>query len=159
VRIEPEPARCFSRQLHLLHGPFGSRRRIAAHSFGREAIHRQVVGRMHRNELPLQVGRQLGDLKAELAQRAAHFIAVGVALRGAFKVEQLRCGGWHLHALVAERAAPRPIASSELNGAASPANCARKMPGPWMLFMCWLLFEAAICRASLQSTAAPGLGR
>ena len=48
--------------LDLLDRPLLPRLRVAAHLRRREAVEDRVVGRVHRDELPLQMGRELGDL-------------------------------------------------------------------------------------------------
>ena len=64
------------------------RRGRPAAQFGRrEAVHRQVVGRMDRDELALQVRRQLGHLQAALSERAFDLVAVGIAVGRAFEVD------------------------------------------------------------------------
>ena len=53
--------------LHLLDRPLLRACRVAAHLRRGEAVEAGVVGRMHRDELALQVGRQLGDLRGRAA--------------------------------------------------------------------------------------------
>ena len=64
VRLQPEVLRRLGRPQHLLHRPVLALLRIAAHRLGREGVEGLVVGRVHRDELALQVRAELGDLDA-----------------------------------------------------------------------------------------------
>ena len=50
--------------LHLVDRPLGARLRVAAHFRRREGVEAGVIGRIDRDELALQMGRELGDLDA-----------------------------------------------------------------------------------------------
>ena len=65
----PRLLRRLSPQLHLLDRPGLARLGVAAHLRRREAVERLVIGRMHGDELALQMGRQLGDLDTGHASR------------------------------------------------------------------------------------------
>ena len=52
--------------MELLNGPFLPLGGLAAHGLRREAVERRVIGRVDRDQLPLQMGRQLGDRDARL---------------------------------------------------------------------------------------------
>ena len=135
MRVEPQPAGRLERQPHLLVGPGLPRLRVAAHLRGREAVEQLVIGGMHRDELALQVRRQLGDRDARLARRARELVAIVLALRCRFEVDQPTVPGRHLHADIAAVGRPAGEPSQESNGAASPANCARKIPGPLIVLI------------------------
>jgi hypothetical protein len=71
-----------------------------------KAIERRVIGRMHRDELPLEMGREFGDLQTFLRQDALHLIAIGLRLRRLLQIEQPLVPGRDLHALEAEAGGP-----------------------------------------------------
>ena len=61
---------------------------------------------MHRDELALQMGGQLGERDAGLRQRALDLVAIRIAVGGAIEIEQPAVPGRNLHALVAEFGRP-----------------------------------------------------
>ena len=87
---------------HLLHRPFLARLRVAAHLGRGERVEAGVVGGMDRDQLALQMGRQLGQRDAGVRERALDLVAIGVALGRALQVEQAAIPARDLHALVAE---------------------------------------------------------
>ena len=103
---QAEVLRCPRRQQHLLHRPGSAGGRVVANLGGREAVEGDVVGRMHRDQLPLQVGGQLGQFDIGVGQDAAHLVAVRLALGGPLQVEQARVPGRDLHAGIAEFGGP-----------------------------------------------------
>ena len=136
MRVEAEVAAGLGGELELLDRPGLALGGLAAHLGRGEAVERRVIGRMHRDQLALQVGRQLGDLDAASRQRAGELVAIVLALGGALEVDAAarpRSGSGR----PCSRARPpsRRSPSSELNGAASPTNCARKIAGPLMVRM------------------------
>jgi hypothetical protein len=87
---QPQTARGHCRQLHLLDRPCLTRRRIAAHMRRGKAIELRIEGRMHRHQLALQMGRQLGDLQAFVGQHALDVVAIGLAVRRLLQIEEAR---------------------------------------------------------------------
>ena len=67
------------RHLYLLDGPFLTRLGVAAHFLYCEAVKGSVIGRVHRDQLALKVGRKFGDLYAVLDCLALELIAVILA--------------------------------------------------------------------------------
>ena len=54
----------------------------------REAVELRVVGRMHGDQLTLQVRGRLGDLDAGIGADAVDLIAIGLRCRCLFEIEQ-----------------------------------------------------------------------
>src|SRR5438094_3181371 len=69
---DAEPPRRPRRQLDLLDRPGSTRLRLSAHLRSRESVKRGVVGRMHGDQLALQMRRQLRHLEPALGQAARH---------------------------------------------------------------------------------------
>ena len=86
-------------------GPFAPAGRVGQLGRG-EGGEQPVVGRVHRQELALQVGGEFGDLQPALGQPALDVVAVGLAVGGQLDVEGRADAGRHLHPLVAERGGP-----------------------------------------------------
>src|SRR6266481_7902454 len=61
---------------------------------------------MHRDELPLQVRRQLRQMQAVARQRAGYFVAISFALRRSLQIEEAAIPRRNLHAFVAEPGSP-----------------------------------------------------
>ena len=97
---QAHPAGGLGAHQHLVHRPGLAGLGIAAHGGGDPAVEHLVIGRVHRHQLALHVGGQLGDLQAEVGQHALDLVAVGVALGGELQVEQAPVPGGDLHALV-----------------------------------------------------------
>ena len=104
--VQAEIARGLGGREHLLDRPALARFRIAAHRRRREAVEARVVGRMHRDQLALEVRRELGDLDPGLAADAGHLVAVRLRPRRLLEIEQPRVPGRDLDALVAEHRGP-----------------------------------------------------
>ena len=68
------------------------------HFLGREVVELQVVGRMHRHQLALQVRRELGGLDAVLGGDALELVAVGLALGRLGEIHDARVPARQLHA-------------------------------------------------------------
>ena len=136
MRVEPEIAAGARRELHLLDRPFLPLLRVAANVRRGKGVERVVKGRVDRDELALEMGGELGDLDTVLGGGALQLVAIGLALRSLLEVDQPGIPGRDLHALVAERGRPAADPSKLLNGGSSPTNCARKIAGPLMVFMC-----------------------
>jgi hypothetical protein len=95
-RIDAHVLRGLERHLDLLDRPFLPRLRIAAHLRRRKPVEGLVIGRMHGDELALQMGRQLGHLDAVVARDALEFVAI-VLRRGRFlKIDQAPVPARHL---------------------------------------------------------------
>src|SRR5882762_9111549 len=89
MRAKAEIRRSFRRILQLLHSPSLPRARTPLHRVRRKAIERDVVSRMHRDKLPLQVRRQLSQMQPLARQRAGHLVAISLALRGALQIKKM----------------------------------------------------------------------
>ena len=96
--LEPQVLAGFGDVFHLLHGPGLARLRVAVHFGGSEVVELQVVGRVHRHELPLQVSRQLRGLDAVFGHRAADLIAIRLALGGLLEIHDAGVPARQLHA-------------------------------------------------------------
>ena len=79
---------------HLLYGPLLPGLRIACHLRRCEAVELQVIGGMHRDQLALQMGGELGQLQAQTVQHAQQLIAIVLALRGQLQVEEPLDPSW-----------------------------------------------------------------
>ena len=106
VRVEAEIAARSRRELDLLGRPFLACLGVAAHLRRGESVERVVKDGIDRDQLALQMGRELGDLDPVLGGGALQLVAIGLALRGLLEVDEARVPGRDLHALVAERRRP-----------------------------------------------------
>ena len=93
-------------QHHLLDRPLLPLRRLAADLLRREGVERVVVGRIHRHQLALQMGGELGDREAVARRDSGDLVAIGLRRRRLGEVEEPSVPGRNLHALVAERGRP-----------------------------------------------------
>ena len=98
MRRETEVGAGLRRQLHLLDGPLGALGRLAVQLGRGETIEQSVVGRMHRDQLTLEVGGQLGDLDAAVAHATGQFVAVVLALGRLGDVDERWIADGHLDA-------------------------------------------------------------
>ncbi|MCY1363630.1 hypothetical protein D9M69_503990 [compost metagenome] len=87
VALEAQALRSLGGQDHLLHRPGLAGFGFLAHGVGGEAVKRFVVGRVHRHQLPLQVGAELGDGDAVFARHARHLVAIGLRFGGFVEVK------------------------------------------------------------------------
>ena len=78
MRVEPKILRGLGGELHLLDRPFLPLLRLAVNCRRREGIEGLVIGRIDRDELALQMGRELGDLDAVRLGDALHLVAIGL---------------------------------------------------------------------------------
>ena len=101
MRRQPEVLRSLRRLHQLIDRPFLPGRRVVADFRGGEAVEGQIVGRMDRDELALEMGGKLRQLHAGFGQRSLDLVAVGLAFGGAGEVEQAGVPGRDLHALEA----------------------------------------------------------
>ena len=106
MRGQPQALAGLRRQPQLLHRPGLAGGRVAALVRWRESVEQAVVGRMDGNQLPLQVGRQFGDLQAVPGQHAGNVVAVRLAARRLRQVEQVGRGGGDLYARIAQTRGP-----------------------------------------------------
>jgi hypothetical protein len=98
MRLDAEMLGGGDRHLHLLDRPFLPRLRVAAHFRHRKPVEDFVIGRMHRNQLPLQMRGQFGNLDAIRLGDAGKLVAVILGSGSLFQVDQLACPGRNLHA-------------------------------------------------------------
>lgn len=96
----------FGGQPQLLHRPGLAGGRITAFVRRRESVEQAVVGGMDGNQLPLQVGRQFGDLQAVPGQHAGDVVAVRLAARRLGQIEQVGRAGGDLYARIAQTRGP-----------------------------------------------------
>ncbi|MDT4857327.1 hypothetical protein FQZ97_917480 [compost metagenome] len=87
VALETQTLGSLGGQDHLLHRPGLAGLGVLVHGFGGEAVKRFVVGRVHRHQLPLQVGAELGDGDAVFARHARHLVAIGLRFGGFVEVK------------------------------------------------------------------------
>ena len=78
MRLQAEIFRCSKRTFHLVDRPFGARRRVAAHFRRRKAIEGNIIGRVDRDELPLQMSGELGDLQSVPCRDPVDLVALGL---------------------------------------------------------------------------------
>ncbi len=106
MRGQPQPLAGFGGQQKLLHRPGLAGGGIATLVRGCESVEQAVVGRMDRDQLPLQMGGQLGDLHAMTGQHAGEAVAVRLAARGLGQIEQVGRRGGDLYARIAQTRGP-----------------------------------------------------
>src|SRR5688572_19864947 len=90
----------------LFHGPLLPFLRFAVHLRWGKSIERLVIGRVHSDELPLQMRRQFGDLDAMFLGCSLHLFAIALRLRRFPEIQDAFVPARDLHALVAERCCP-----------------------------------------------------
>ena len=73
--------------LHLLDRPGLPRLGLAAHRRIGKSVEREVVGRMNRDQLALQMGGKLGQREAVPGESPVDVVAIGLAACGPRKVE------------------------------------------------------------------------
>ena len=112
VGVKAEIAAGARRKLHLVDGPLLPGLRIAAHLRSREGVQRIVKDGVHRNQLALQVRRQLRDLDAVLGGGALKIVAIGLAFRRLLEVDQSR--------------SPRPQSALPCSRATTPSRRSRR---------------------------------
>ena len=120
-RIDERPGQCaregrhrrqahasgrLDRQAHLFVRPLLPRLRVAPHLRRGESVEHRVVGRMDGDELPLQMGRELGDLDPVGPRHAHELVAIVLRRRRLLEVDQPAVPGRHLHAEVAKPGGP-----------------------------------------------------
>ena len=103
---QAQPARRARRQQQVAPGPFGARRRIASDRRRREGVEHRVVGRMHGQQLAEDVRGQFADDQAVAGQHAGDLVAIVLAGRGQFHVEEALVPGRHLQGLEAQARRP-----------------------------------------------------
>ncbi|MNN69592.1 hypothetical protein D3C81_1853960 [compost metagenome] len=96
MRGQPQALAGLGGQQQLLHRPGLAGGRIAAFVRRRESVKQRVIGGMDGDQLPLQVGGQLGDLHAMSGQHAGDVVAVRLAARRLGQIEQVGRAGRHL---------------------------------------------------------------
>jgi hypothetical protein len=101
VGAEAEPFRGDGRVTHLIDRPCLARLGVAAHLGRRKRVEALVIGRMHGDQLALEMGRQLRQLDAGVLENALDLVAIGVALGSLGEVEQATVPARDLHAPVA----------------------------------------------------------
>ena len=106
VAGEPHVLRGLGGELHLLLAPGAAVLRLAVDGGGGEGIEALVIGRMHGDELALQMRGKFGDLDAIGAGHTQHLIGIGLGLGGLLQVEEAAVPAGDLDALVAKRGGP-----------------------------------------------------
>jgi len=100
MRLDSQPAACRSRLFHNIHGPFRAGFWVVLYLVGCKIVEHQVIGRVDRYKLPLEVGRKFGDFQAIGIYFPFKFIAVGLALRGFVEVDKEVFPGGNLYPFV-----------------------------------------------------------
>ena len=126
VRGQPQIGRSLGRQHHLLDCPLLPQRRVAPHLGRGKAVKARVVGRVHRHQLALQMGGQLGDLQPVASQNALYLLAIGFALRRLLQVKQARVPTRNLHPLVAQTRRPGGNRIQRIEGRGIPRKLGQK---------------------------------
>lgn len=98
---QPQPPTGLRRVEKLLDRPLLALGGLAAHRLRREAVERRVIGGMHRDQLPLQMGRQLGDRHPRLGTAPGQVVAIILTFGRRLQVDAARIPGRDLHALIA----------------------------------------------------------
>ena len=106
VRRQPKVARCLCRQQKLLNRPGLASRGMASHLRRGKAVEREVIRRVDRNKLALQMGGKLGQLHAGVMQNALDLVTISSAFSRLREIEQPSIPGRNLHALVAVPGCP-----------------------------------------------------
>ena len=106
VRLQPQPLRSLGGVQHLFDRPFLPRGRVAVHFRRREAVERFVEGRVHRDELALQMRGELGDGEPVTRRDSRELVAIGLRRSGLGEIDEATVPGGNLHALVTERSRP-----------------------------------------------------
>jgi hypothetical protein len=91
---QPQVPRGFRGAMKLLDRPLLARIRIAADLRRGESVEQAVVGRMHGDELTLQMRRELGDHQPVPVERRLDVVAIGAAFRCLREVEEPVSSVW-----------------------------------------------------------------
>ena len=105
-RADAEIFRGGDRLADLIDRPFLPGFGIAVDFFRRECVEGGVKGGIDRDELALEMGRQLGDLDAVGAGLTLQIVAVAFGFGGLGEIEQASVPGRDLHALIAAIGGP-----------------------------------------------------
>ena len=73
---KPEIARCLGRHHELVDGIGLPLLGLAMERWRRKGVERLVIGRVHRHQLALEMGRELGDGEPMLPGNALDFLAI-----------------------------------------------------------------------------------
>lgn len=139
MRADAEIARCTDRHLHLLNRPLLARLGIAAHFGHREAIESFIIGRVHRDELALQMRRKLRDFDTVLTRHTGEFVTIILRFRSLFQIDQLARPCGNLHPGIAFFGGPFGDAIPCIERRFIACELPRKMPGPLIVFIKFLL--------------------
>ena len=133
VRLQAQALGGFGGPQQLLRRPGGALGGLAAQFGRREAVEELVVSRVHGQQLPLQVGGQLGDLHPLLVGLALDFVAVGLTFGGALQIDQARVGG-QLHAFVAQARRPAREVGKRVEGSSIAQELSQEDGGALQCF-------------------------
>ena len=129
VRVEAEVAAGLGGPHELLHGPRLACFEVAGNFRRSKAAEKHVVGRMAGHELSLQMSRKLGDGDACAASHAKELVAIALALRSLFQVEESRVPGRDLNAGEAEFGGPAGHAFKRVERSGVPGKLRKKNSG------------------------------
>ncbi len=101
VGIKTEPPARFGGKMKLLDRPFLPLGWLALQRIGREGIELRVVSGVHRDQLALQMRRQLGDLDPRLAAGTGKLVAIILTLGGLDEIDAAAVPGRNLDADIA----------------------------------------------------------
>lgn len=135
MRLQPQAAGGYRRLPHFLHRPALARLRIAMQRRRGKGVKRRVIRRMHRHQLSFKVSGQLADHQPMLRQDAADLVAVGLARRRPLDIKNRRVVAGDLQCLVPQAGGPLRYPRQGVERRLRPINCARKMPGPLIVFI------------------------
>jgi hypothetical protein len=96
MRVQSQPPACLGGEMELFDCPFLTLGGLATQRLGREAVERHVIGRMHCDQLALQMRRKLGDLDAGLTANAGELVAIILALGRLSEIDAAAVPGWNL---------------------------------------------------------------
>ena len=98
---QPEAPTDERRLSHLIRRPVAALVRTAAQMLRALLIEHYVIGRVDRNHLTLEMGREFADRDADIGKLALHLVAIGGAFIGAVEIEEAGVGSRNLDGLVA----------------------------------------------------------
>src|SRR5262249_14079642 len=102
VRLDFQVGGSFCCQPKLVDSPYLTSRRISTNAVWSKSVEPNVIGRMDRNQLALEMGRKFSHLQAARFQHTPNLIAIAAAFRSALQIKESGVPSGNLHALVAK---------------------------------------------------------
>ncbi len=135
VRAQPQPPACARGHADLLLGPFGALGGLAVELGRRENVEQFVIGRMDRDELALEVRRELADRDAGLGADAGDLVAIILAVGGALEVDQPAVPRRHLDPDIAQVRRPFRHRRQAVERRPVAHELRQKMAGPFIAYL------------------------